>query len=120
MKQTIHSTLVVLFLCSPMVSADDDPCAVYDVSAKGAMEARQRGVPLADAMKVVNGSIVSDRSPESMKAYEALKLSFLEAYKTPKFSTPSMQREAVNEFRSHIYGLCLQAMSEVEGDKQSK
>lgn len=92
-------------------------CDLYDTSAKGAMEARQKGIPLADAMKVLKNGVGSSKEPEAVEAYAALKLAFVEAYKTPKFSTPTMQQEAVNEFRSKFYGECLEAVSEIESKK---
>lgn len=66
--------------------------------AKAAMEARQAGVPLAQALKV-----------STMPAMQALIIS---AYRKPRYSTGEYQQRAAVEFANETLVACLDAGEE--------
>ncbi len=108
MRKSLFLMLALLTAQSANAYASvDEECLLYDTAAKGAMETRQRGVPLADVMKIINKGTGKDVSPESQLADKAVRKAFLEAYQTPKYGTEEMQKEAVNEFRNKFYSECL-------------
>ncbi|MCI3945551.1 hypothetical protein K0038_02593 [Pseudomonas syringae] len=106
----LSMTLAALYSANACASVEDD-CLLYDTAAKGAMETRQRGVALADVMKIINKNKGKIDSPEAELADKAVRKAFLEAYQTPKYGTEKMQQESVNEFRNKYYSECLSANS---------
>lgn len=111
---------VGLLIATIAVNAQANPekdCGLYDTVAKGAMESRQQGVPLADALNHFNEILGKDDARSAVIALDALKFAYIEAYKTPKYRTESMQQEAINEFRSKLYGDCLSVMSKNRNTK---
>jgi hypothetical protein len=60
------------------------------------MEARQKGVPMVDAMKVASGTSVFE---------EIIK----QAYSVRRFSSDEYRQEAITEFSNMIYRACLES-----------
>lgn len=85
-------------------ASDQIDCEIYDKIAKAAMEIRQKGVPMADAIKPMSKK-KTDPQEESVRV--AMLTVFKEAYRSPRFDTPKYQQDAVSDFRSKIYSTCL-------------
>lgn len=104
---------VSAMLASSMTYASgEDQCKAYDLAAKGAMEARQKGKNLSDALSVIDKNISTATDADQLKAYSALRIAFVEAYKLPRYSTEKMKAEAISDFRNDFYSGCLSATAE--------
>lgn len=103
---------IAVVLASPMTLAADDPCEVYDVVAKAAMESRQKGKNLSKALAYIDKKVSTTTNSSELQTYAAMRLAFVEAYKLPRFSTESMKADAISDFRNDFYSGCLRATAE--------
>ncbi|CAM3351648.1 hypothetical protein SAMN04490207_6179 [Pseudomonas gessardii] len=103
MRFVIAATVLAIAATSASASEQID-CEVYDKIAKAAMEIRQKGIAMADAIKPMSKK-KSDPQEEAVRV--AMLTVFKEAYRSPRFDTPKYQMDAVSDFRSKIYSTCL-------------
>lgn len=109
----IRSLLVSLLLAALTAqAAEEDPCKAYDVAAKGAMEYRQKGKNLSEALAVLDKKASKVSSPQAVQVNSILRLALVEAFKLPRYSTESMKTSAVSDFRNDFYSGCLRAAAE--------
>lgn len=104
---TIFSSV---FAASAYADSVED-CKLYDTTGRGAMEIRQKGIPLAEALEKIK-DMGESSDVNTLKAYAAMKFSLIEAYKKPRFSTESMKEGAISDFRNDLYSACLSSASE--------
>ncbi|HEX7051758.1 MAG TPA: hypothetical protein VF188_16250 [Longimicrobiales bacterium] len=80
-------------------AADDGPCERLEFIARTAMEARQSGIALRDAIEAAGG--------------DSLIVAMVkEAYSKPIVFDPTLRRLAINEFAGSIYLWCLNEVAE--------
>ena len=107
--QGVVALTALLYAFESSAGLEED-CLVYDTTGQGAMQARQSGVALADAMKIINkpAKFTDPVDTRNHKiAMTAMKVSFVEAYKTPRYMTEKMQKDAISDFRNRMYSECL-------------
>jgi len=91
------SSFVALCVSSSIAHADEvDPCVAQSNLAGIIMEAHQASVPLTQIMEVLAENEVGQ-------------LMARDAYNRPRFSTPGVQRQAVEDFRDRMALLCYEA-----------
>ena len=94
----------LFFLCSTLGSAavamDPDECRKLSGVAKTIMEARQKGMPMADMMDVATAQ---GDTPFG----NFTKSTTIAAYEEPRFGTPEMRSRAISEFENGIYLECI-------------
>ncbi|WP_157969712.1 hypothetical protein [Pseudomonas huaxiensis] len=103
MRALIAATIFTAFSANSSATEQID-CEVYDKIAKAAMEIRQKGVAMADAIKPMSKK-KTDPQEEAVRL--AMLTVFKDAYRSPRFDTPKYQQDAVSDFRSKIYSTCL-------------
>lgn len=82
-------------------------CKAVSTLAATVMEARQSGVSLSDVMDGVESGGLSEQMA-------------MEAYDRPRFSTPEMQEETINEFGNNWYLRCAKALrGQSEGEAEN-
>lgn len=100
--------LFVLLACSLAfaASAQEPPkvdwqtkCESASRLAKTIMEGRLAGVSMSEMMSIAKEGGLSHTM-------------IIEAYDSPRYQTPAMQRRAVEEFRDKWYLLCVKALRE--------
>ncbi|MBC6408014.1 MAG: hypothetical protein GDA40_07785 [Rhodobacteraceae bacterium] len=89
-------------LCAPSAGSAESPneqqkqqlCEVTETLARNVMEIRQAGVSMSEVMK---------KMAEADAAVLSLARSIvIDAYENPRFSTPSVQKEAVEDFANNV------------------
>ncbi|POA50290.1 hypothetical protein C1893_01690 [Pseudomonas sp. MPR-ANC1] len=109
----IRTFFISAMLASSMVqAAEEDPCKVYDTAAKGAMEYRQKGRNLSEALAVLDKQVSKTSDPVEVQVNSTLRLAYIEAFKQPRYSTEQMKVSAISDFRNDFYSGCLKAMTE--------
>ncbi len=93
-------------------AAEEDLCKAYDTAAKGAMEYRQQGKNLSEALAVIDKQASKISDPMEAQVNSAIRAAFLEAFKLPRYSTEPMKASAISDFRNDFYSGCLKAMAE--------
>lgn len=111
---TIFQFLIIpVLLAAPFAqAAEEDPCKVYDTAAKGAMEYRQKGKNLSEALAALDKRASKSSDPMEAKVTSTLRIAFIEAFKLPRYSTEPMKASAISDFRNEFYSGCLRAMAE--------
>ncbi|WP_176510330.1 hypothetical protein [Pseudomonas urethralis] len=84
----------------------------YDTAAKGAMEYRQKGKNLSEALAVLDKQASKISDPAEVKVNSIVRIAFVEAFKLPRYSTEPMKASAVSDFRNDFYSGCLRAIAE--------
>ena len=97
--------IAIMFVAQPALAQVD--CAQLSQLAESVMTMRQVGVPIQKVMEKYNE--IKIESNADLAAVNIAKRLVITAYSTPKFSTPSMQQEAITEFGSGVYIGCLKA-----------
>lgn len=113
MQTLIRTLFISAILASSIVhAAEEDPCKGYDSAAKGAMEYRQNGRNLSEALAILDkeASKISDQVGAQVNS--TLRLAFIEAFKHPRYSTELMKESAISDFRNDFYSSCLKAVAE--------
>jgi len=97
----IVTIVMALFISIPTVHAEDwrEKCETLGNIAETLMEVRQQGVPMSNLMNEFRG----------VKLMEEL---VIEAYKTPRYSTPRIQKRVVQDFKNEVYMECVSAFRE--------
>lgn len=109
----IRPIFIAAMLASSVAQAsEEDPCKAYDVAAKGAMEYRQNGKNLSEALAVLDKQASKTSDPAEVKVNSIVRIAFVEAFKLPRYSTEPMKSSAVSDFRNDFYSGCLRAMAE--------
>lgn len=109
----IRSLFIGAVLASSTAQAtEEDPCKAYDTAAKGAMEYRQKGKNLSDALAILDKQASKTEDPEAVKVNSIIRIAFVEAFKLPRYSTEPMKASAISDFRNDFYSGCLRAMAD--------
>ncbi|MFJ2549496.1 hypothetical protein ACIOVF_23960 [Pseudomonas sp. NPDC087612] len=105
--------LIAAVLASSVAQAtEEDPCKAYDTAAKGAMEYRQKGKNLSEALAILDKQASKIADPAEAKVNSIVRIAFVEAFKLPRYSTEPMKASAVSDFRNDFYSGCLRTMAE--------
>lgn len=105
--------LIAALLVSPIAQATGEaPCMAYDTAAKGAMEYRQKGKNLSEALAILDKQASKISDPAEVKVNSIVRIAFVEAFKLPRYTTEQMKTSAVSDFRNDFYSGCLRAMAE--------
>lgn len=108
-----RTLLIAVVLTSSIAQgAEEDPCKAYDTAAKGAMEYRQKGKNLSDALAILDKQASKIADPAEAKVNSIVRIAFVEAFKLPRYSTDPMKASAISDFRNDFYSGCLRAMAE--------
>ena len=111
---TITATIALIFaLSTPSYGADKahapgdtmpraQSCKLLDRLAESIMEARQKGAPMAEVMAIADTG--SDKQLNAV-----LRSLAIYAYKTQRWETAKLQKEAITDFRSDVYLSCITA-----------
>ena len=95
-------TAAALLAISANASAQSFPCEFVGKIAENLMKQHQEGVSLSIVMRTLDGiANAGDRAENKALA--------IAAYDTPRFSTPEMQRRAINRFRDEALVKCHKA-----------
>lgn len=99
MKKLLIAAAMTLSLGA---AADDkaDTCDLVNKLAHSIMDARQRGVDMAEAMRLANESSISD----------LIKPIIIAAYEKPRYSVEENQRNAVTDFKNAVYLVCVKSI----------
>ncbi|QXE08589.1 hypothetical protein GTQ41_05830 [Pseudomonas sp. AN-B15] len=113
MQVLIRTLFISSIFASPAVhAAEEDPCKVYDTAAKGAMEYRQDGRNLSEALAILDKQASKISEPVEAQVNSTLRIAFVEAFKRPRYSTQPMKESAISDFRNDFYSGCLKAVAE--------
>lgn len=96
MKKIILATVIAIMTLTTPASANEF-CDSIAEAAGTIMEARQEGVDVVAAMKIMSGD-------------ELMQTMVLEAYEYPKLSVKKNQEEASSEFRIKWYLICMRSI----------
>lgn len=102
MKKTIIIALFIMIIPFAAQAEDEEnnwrkSCEMYSSLAETVMEARQAGLPMSDMMDLVMDGSLRKLTEEFI----------IEAYKTPRYSSERMKREAVIDFKDDVYHECV-------------
>lgn len=99
MKKLILVSMMVL-MCSPIVWADDDQCAIVAETANLVMTLRQGNVPLKRVLDLA----AIDNSGDTLKF---MRMVTLDAYDEPLWATKVSKEQAVIMFENKWYRMCI-------------
>lgn len=93
-----YSSVLTIFLAStfPASAEDGDPCVAQASLAAQIMEAHQVGVPLTQLMEVLAEN-------------ELGRIMARAAYSSPRYSSPVVRQQAIDDFRDRMALLCYEA-----------
>lgn len=96
MKKTALMALICAFVSVPSAASDwKVTCEKISSLAQSIMKSRQAGVAMSDAIRVADGNT----------GIEGIVIA---AYEKPRYSTASVQKRTIEEFRDEIYLTCSQ------------
>jgi hypothetical protein len=93
--------IVIVMLLFSTTAFADEVCESLRKVAEQIMKNRQIGVPINEMIEVADNN--------HPKVKEILKALIIDAYGSPKFNTPKVINEAVNEFGNKVYVDCVKA-----------
>ena len=100
----IRATLIPAMLAASFAqAAEEDPCKVYDTAAKGAMEYRQNGKNLSEALAIIDRRASKISDAKEAQVNSIVRIAFVEAFKLPRYSTEPMKTSAISDFRNDFY-----------------
>lgn len=99
MKKLLIAAAIVLSF-NAAADANADTCDLVNKLAHSIMDARQRGVDMAEAMRLANESEIAD----------LIKPIIIAAYEKPRYSVEENQRNAVTDFKNSVYLVCVKSL----------
>ena len=97
MKKSILICILALGLSVPALA--EDKCKKIETLAEVVMDARQRGVPASKMMELVDGNPL-------------VRAIVLDSFKTSTYSTESVRRKVIREFKDKWYIWCIKKMED--------
>lgn len=96
-----YGAVLALLVAStvPAWADDGDPCVAQSSLAAQIMEAHQVGVPLTQLMEVLAEN-------------ELGRIMARAAYSSPRYSSPSVRQQAIDDFRDRMALLCYEAYAD--------
>lgn len=91
-------------LASMPATAEDNVCAMYGRAAASVMTIRQAGVPLSEALSLVDQVGIPEAS-------DLLRSIVIGAYDSPMWHSDGAQARAVVEYRDQIEVVCFRSMA---------
>jgi len=85
------------------IAEAEDGCKIAERFAESFMKARQQGVKMSSLMKICE----DPQHPEVLRTIS--KEILIEAYETPRFSTPGIIEKTIRDFQNKWYLKCIKA-----------